>query len=307
MNWGYFGGSAGRGGDSRGQDRGGDRGGDRGQDRSQDRGHNQDRGSNHGFGGSRGRDNSQRRSGTNEGYQIYVGDLDLSTNKQQLMDHFKQKYHSVIDSKIITDQATKLSKGYGFVHFSNFEESQRALSDMNGSLLRGKPIKVSQGVNRQSHSNDPRNSRGGPTNQNPNSATLNQIYGQNFASPSNQGKVGSILGGLGVQIQHPELNSQAILISPQHYGYLSTTGVQPAAGYSIQGAPSIYTNPLTGQQSLVYNYPTQAMGKPGLATDPMTGAQISTDAANMNALAQAGLAAGVYPGGAIGMMSSPLS
>lgn len=42
------------------------------------------------------------------------------------------------------DPITKYSKGYGFVKFSLFEESQRAISEMQGSLLRGRHIKTSQ-------------------------------------------------------------------------------------------------------------------------------------------------------------------
>jgi RNA recognition motif-containing protein len=46
-------------------------------------------------------------------------------------------------SKIITDGVTKASKGYGFVKFTNSEESVRAISELNGHQFMGKPIKVS--------------------------------------------------------------------------------------------------------------------------------------------------------------------
>jgi RNA recognition motif-containing protein len=46
-------------------------------------------------------------------------------------------------SKIITDGTTKVSKGYGFVKFTNNEESVRAIAEMNGQMLMGKAIKVS--------------------------------------------------------------------------------------------------------------------------------------------------------------------
>lgn len=51
--------------------------------------------------------------------QIYVGDLPLNLTDHKLLQLFKSKYPSAFMSKIITDPATKASKGYGFVKFSN--------------------------------------------------------------------------------------------------------------------------------------------------------------------------------------------
>lgn len=92
-----------------------------------------------------------------------------------LMDHFRKKYLTVIDAKIIQDH-NKMSKGYGFVEFSSFDESQRAISEMQGTLIKGKPVKVSQGQTRNA-GHGPGNSKGGREISNPNTATLNQIFG----------------------------------------------------------------------------------------------------------------------------------
>ena len=35
-----------------------------------------------------------------------------------------------------------MNKGYGFVKFSNYGESQKAISEMNGKYLAGRPIKT---------------------------------------------------------------------------------------------------------------------------------------------------------------------
>lgn len=51
-----------------------------------------------------------------------MGELELGVNEQQLADHFRSKYSSVTGSKIITEPSSKLSKGYGFVKFSNSTE-----------------------------------------------------------------------------------------------------------------------------------------------------------------------------------------
>lgn len=77
-------------------------------------------------------------------YSIYVGDIDAQVNDMILLEFFQKRYKSVVSAKVIVDPITKYSKGYGFVKFSNFEESQRAISEMQGSLLRGRHIKTSQ-------------------------------------------------------------------------------------------------------------------------------------------------------------------
>lgn len=62
--------------------------------------------------------NSNVKLGSQE-IQIYIGDLDTSVTEHKLLDFFKSKYPSAYMSKIITDNSTKLSKGYGFVKFTN--------------------------------------------------------------------------------------------------------------------------------------------------------------------------------------------
>ncbi len=59
-----------------------------------------------------------------------------------LKDYFCKYYNSVIGAKIIIDPINKTSKGYGFVKFSDKTESQRALSEMNGKYINGKPIRT---------------------------------------------------------------------------------------------------------------------------------------------------------------------
>lgn len=51
-------------------------------------------------------------------YQIYVGNLDQNVTNAILLNFFKNKYSSLIEAKVISDLATKISKGYGFLRFS---------------------------------------------------------------------------------------------------------------------------------------------------------------------------------------------
>lgn len=46
--------------------------------------------------------------------------------------------------QVITDRSTGLSKGYGFVRFSNAAERDEALKNMDGHLICNHPIRVSK-------------------------------------------------------------------------------------------------------------------------------------------------------------------
>ena len=75
-------------------------------------------------------------------FSIYVCELAPTVNEEILTNFFKEKYKSVINSKIIVDPSTKISKGYGFVKFSDKSESEKAISEMNGQILNGKNMKT---------------------------------------------------------------------------------------------------------------------------------------------------------------------
>lgn len=66
----------------------------------------------------------------------------MNVNDTVLMQAFKKRYPSVVSGKVVTDPLTRKSKGYGFVKFSNYEESQKALKEMNLQCILAKPIKV---------------------------------------------------------------------------------------------------------------------------------------------------------------------
>lgn len=51
-------------------------------------------------------------------YQVYVGNLDQNVNNSVLLNFFQKKYASLIEAKVISDPVTKISKGYGFLRFS---------------------------------------------------------------------------------------------------------------------------------------------------------------------------------------------
>lgn len=75
-------------------------------------------------------------------FSIYVGDLDSQVTEEKLKEFFSSKYKSVISTKIVIDNITKQSKGYGFVKFTDHNESLTAIEEMNGKYLMNRPIKT---------------------------------------------------------------------------------------------------------------------------------------------------------------------
>ena len=73
---------------------------------------------------------------------LYVGNLPLKVNEIELFNFFKSKYPSVYYASIITDNG--LSRGYGFIHFSNEKEYEKCLIEMDGATFLNKTIKVKE-------------------------------------------------------------------------------------------------------------------------------------------------------------------
>uniref|UniRef100_A0A0K8RM58 tRNA selenocysteine-associated protein 1 n=1 Tax=Ixodes ricinus TaxID=34613 RepID=A0A0K8RM58_IXORI len=97
-----------------------------------------------GGGGSYGNYSSGGRQqyGSSSEFSMFVGDLSSEVDDGHLYHAFSQRYPSVKAAKVVLDQSG-LSKGFGFVRFSDESEYQEALVDMQHSLLVGsKPIRV---------------------------------------------------------------------------------------------------------------------------------------------------------------------
>ena len=78
-------------------------------------------------------------------FSLYVGDLDPNVTDSILLDAFTRYYKSILSANVIVDPLTKQSKKYGFVKFGNFEESQRAMIEMNGKYILSRPVKLNVG------------------------------------------------------------------------------------------------------------------------------------------------------------------
>ena len=74
---------------------------------------------------------------------IYVGNLSFDASESELKDLFEG--YGVVDSaKIIVDQFTGRSRGFGFVEMRNREEGLRAIQELDSKDLNGRSIKVNE-------------------------------------------------------------------------------------------------------------------------------------------------------------------
>lgn len=76
-----------------------------------------------------------------QGMNLYVKNLDDTITDEFFRETFA-KYGTITSARIMRDTADNASKGFGFVCFSSPEEATRAVSDLNGKILRSKPIVV---------------------------------------------------------------------------------------------------------------------------------------------------------------------
>lgn len=75
--------------------------------------------------------------------QLYVGNISYKMQADDLKVAF-QPYGEVGEVKIIIDRATGRSKGFGFVEMMSADSAEKAIEALDGSLLDGRNVRVSQ-------------------------------------------------------------------------------------------------------------------------------------------------------------------
>lgn len=75
------------------------------------------------------------------GADLFIGNLDPMVDEKTLYDTFS-RFGSLLSPPKIARDESALSKGYGFVSYSNFEASDDAIANMNGQYLMNKDISV---------------------------------------------------------------------------------------------------------------------------------------------------------------------
>lgn len=74
---------------------------------------------------------------------IYVGNLSFETAEPELRALF-EAYGSVDSVKIITDQFSGRSRGFGFVEMAQRDEGMKAIHDLDSKEIGGRALKVNE-------------------------------------------------------------------------------------------------------------------------------------------------------------------
>jgi len=74
---------------------------------------------------------------------IYVGNLSYEVTEEDLKEAF-QVFGEVETVKVIKDNYTGRSKGFGFVEMSAKDEAQSAINELNDTELKGRTLKVNE-------------------------------------------------------------------------------------------------------------------------------------------------------------------
>lgn len=74
---------------------------------------------------------------------IFVGNLEFGATEDQIRSLF-ENYGTVERVSILTDRETGRSRGFAFVEMGNADESERAISALNGYALGGRALNVNE-------------------------------------------------------------------------------------------------------------------------------------------------------------------
>jgi RNA recognition motif-containing protein len=82
---------------------------------------------------------------------IFVGNLSSNLTPDELRILF-QSFGAVQGVEIVTDVDTRYSRGFAFVEMANDLEASKAITELNGTTVWGKPLKVEEVRPKHQHS-----------------------------------------------------------------------------------------------------------------------------------------------------------
>lgn len=84
--------------------------------------------------------------------QLFVGNLAFSITREELEETFSA-HGTVAEVKIPTDWNTGRARGFAFVKYETAEAAEQAIAALNGTDLKGRPIRVSLAQEKKSSGN----------------------------------------------------------------------------------------------------------------------------------------------------------
>ena len=81
------------------------------------------------------------------GNRLYVGNLSFRATSDSVRTAFAA-IGEVTDVHVVTDRETGQSRGFAFVTMGNAADAAKAIAEMNGALLDGRPLRVNEAEER---------------------------------------------------------------------------------------------------------------------------------------------------------------
>ncbi len=75
--------------------------------------------------------------------KLFIGGISWNTGDAELRQAF-ESFGEVTEATVVTDRQTGRSRGFGFVSFTDDESAAKALSEMDGTELDGRNIRVNE-------------------------------------------------------------------------------------------------------------------------------------------------------------------
>ncbi|KAI8381216.1 uncharacterized protein BYT42DRAFT_565707 [Radiomyces spectabilis] len=162
---------------------------------------------------------SNQKEDTSNHFHIFVGDLSAEVNDEVLSKAFRP-FKTMSEARVMWDQTTGKSRGFGFVAFRDKTDAEQAIATMNGEWLGSRAIRCNWANQKNNTSNNTQ--QGYPSVIAPN-MTYEQIFAQ---TPPYQTTVyiGNLPHGITQQDIAPYF---------QQYGYVTDIRLQTDRGFAF--------------------------------------------------------------------------
>lgn len=80
--------------------------------------------------------------------KLFVGNLSWKATEDELREFFAQ-IGEVLDARIVTDPYTGRSRGFGFITMAEKEAADKAVKELDGKEIDGRPIRISPALDKK--------------------------------------------------------------------------------------------------------------------------------------------------------------
>lgn len=75
--------------------------------------------------------------------KLYVGNLSKQITDAQLND-LAVPYGTLVSANVATERSSGVSKGFGFIEFTNADDAKKAITGLDGRDVNGQALKVNE-------------------------------------------------------------------------------------------------------------------------------------------------------------------